>query len=1051
MLRTLLDSLFCKEKQVHSDPYIIYDASAGSGKTFTLVKEYLKLVLAPGTSQNFRKILAITFTNKAVNEMKQRILESLYAFGKPEKTKSDALLLQLSQELGMEPDQIRIKARRVLKEILHNYAFFDISTIDKFTHRLIKTFAKDLKIPQNFEVVLDVDLLLDEAVERLIGNALPDEQLTGVLIDFALEKIDDNKSWDIAYDLFKVGKMLFNENHAAFIEELKGKDLHSFKALQQKLNQAIQDDRKLLKTAASEVLSLLDQHQLEAGDFRSSYFPKFMVLIINNGPSINFDAKWKQNFGSEPLYIKSCPDEKKQQIEALMPRFTVLFRQIKERYEHTSFLQNVYQNIVPLTILNALQKEIDFLLEERDQLPISSFNTLISAEIKEQPAPFIYERLGEKYRHYFIDEFQDTSLLQWNNLVPLISNAIQSEDLQGKRGSLFLVGDAKQAIYRWRGGRSEQFLSLLADDQKTFNIPPVTRSLGTNYRSHEEIVRFNNEFFTLTSRLLNNNSYQELFLKGNQQQHTAKKGGLVSIRFIADEADQKVSLYCEEALRCIEESLEHQFTHKDICILFRTRKQGVQVAEYLIQKGIPILSSETLLLKNSTFVSFLVHLLQFSRNGSDLNLQYEILYFLSPSENKHAFIQQHLNKLEALFEHTYDFHIPFFNQHSVYDSLEYAIRKFNLTATADAYISHFLDEVLDVELQKDASLATFLAHWDKKQESLSIPAPENLDAVQLMTIHKAKGLEFPIVIFPFANTAIYDEKDGKIWVTAAEDSLQGFKNILLSKKKEMIFYNEESRILYEQEQEKMELDAFNLLYVALTRSIQGLFIITELDLTATGDPKLNYYSGLFIQFLKETHRWDSALSRHDMGQLVHSHDDKKLPPDTGVIPYIYSHKFEDDLRLSTKAGELWGTTRDIALSRGMLLHYGLSLLHSSDDLLPTLAILVQTGSISEQEYALYHHTMKSIVEHPALSEHFKKGTDSRNEQTIIDENGVILRPDRMVFNNKKATVIDYKTGDRHPSHKEQIMAYGRVLTNMGYTLENQILVYIQDSITTEFI
>jgi len=1036
---------------VHSHPYVIYDASAGSGKTFTLVKEYLKLVLAPGASQNFRKILAITFTNKAVNEMKQRILESLYAFGQSENTKGDVLLLQLSDELGIQPDQTRIKARKVLKEILHNYAFFDISTIDKFTHRLIKTFAKDLQIPQNFEVVLDVDLLLDEAVERLIGNAMPDQQMTSVLIDFALEKIDDNKSWDIAYDLSKVGKMLFNENHATFIEDLKSKDLPSFKAMQQKLNHAIQADRKQLEMAASEVLSLLVQHQLEPGDFKSSYFPKFMVLIINNSPSINFDANWKQNFGSEPLYNKSCPEEKKQQIEALMPRFTELFRHIKERYEHAAFLQNVYQNIVPLTILNALQKEIDALLKERDQLPISSFNTLISAEIKEQPAPFIYERLGEKYRHYFIDEFQDTSLLQWNNLVPLISNAIQSEDLQGNRGSLFLVGDAKQAIYRWRGGRSEQFLSLLANEQKTFNIPPVTRSLGTNYRSHEEIVRFNNEFFTLTSPLLNNNSYQELFLKGNQQQHTAKKGGMVSIRFIEDEADEKVLLYCEEVLRCIEEALHHQFTYKDICILFRTRKQGVQVAEYLIQKGIPILSSETLLLKNSAFVSFLVHLLRFSRNGSDLNLQYEILYFLSPPEGKHAFIRRHLNKLEALFEHTYDFHIPFFNKHSVYDSLEYAIRKFNLTGAADAYISHFLDEVLDVELQKDASLATFLAHWDKKQESLSIPAPENLDAVQLMTIHKAKGLEFPIVIFPFANTAIYDEKDAKIWVPVVEESLQGFKNILLSKKKEMIFYNEESRIHYEQEQEKMELDAFNLLYVALTRSIQGLFIITELDLTMKGDPKLHYYSGLFIQYLKETDRWDSPLRRYDMGQLVHSPENKKLPSEMEVIPYIFSHKFEDDLQLSTKAGELWGTSRDIALSRGMLLHYGLSLLHSTEDLQPTLALLVQTGAISEEEYAEYYQTMKGIVEHPALREHFKNGLDIRNEQTIIDENGVILRPDRMVFKNKKATVIDYKTGDRHPSHKEQIIAYGRVLKNMGYTVDNLILVYIQDSITTEFI
>lgn len=210
-------------------PYVIYDASAGSGKTFTLVKEYLKLLLADQGSQNFRKILAITFTNKAVNEMKHRILECLHLFSFPSEALSkNTLFLQLGKELQLSPELLQKRSRRSLKEILHNYAFFDISTIDKFNHRLLKTFAKDLKIPQNFEVVLDTDFLLAEGVDRLLGNAKANEEITDILIAFALEKIDESKSWNIGYDLEKVGAMLFDENHSIFLEALKGKDLPSF-------------------------------------------------------------------------------------------------------------------------------------------------------------------------------------------------------------------------------------------------------------------------------------------------------------------------------------------------------------------------------------------------------------------------------------------------------------------------------------------------------------------------------------------------------------------------------------------------------------------------------------------------------------------------------------------------------------------------------------------------------------------------------------------------------------------------------------------------------
>jgi ATP-dependent exoDNAse (exonuclease V) beta subunit len=335
--------------------------------------------------------------------MKQRILECLHAFSIPsEDNDKNELFLQLVQELHLSPEILHKRAKRTLKEILHNYAFFDISTIDKFNHRLIKTFAKDLKIPQNFEVVLDTELLLAEGVDRLIGNAKADDQITDILIAFALEKIDESKSWNIGYDLAKVGSMLFNENHSPFLEDLKRKDLTSFLSLQSLLLKTMALLKKELAAVAQNVVQLMEEAHLEQSDFKAGYFPKFINQVSEDPSSLDFTAKWKQQLGSEPLYNKTTPEEKKADIDALMPQFIDLFSTIKQRYGRLTFLKNIYQNIVPLTILNALQKEINTLLEERDQLPISAFNTLISENIKDQPAPFIYERLGEKYRHYFV-------------------------------------------------------------------------------------------------------------------------------------------------------------------------------------------------------------------------------------------------------------------------------------------------------------------------------------------------------------------------------------------------------------------------------------------------------------------------------------------------------------------------------------------------------------------------------------------------------------------------------------------------------------------------
>ncbi|WP_299158831.1 exodeoxyribonuclease V subunit beta [uncultured Eudoraea sp.] len=1034
---------------MQSNSFNIYNASAGSGKTFKLVQEYLKIVLSTENSNSFNQILAITFTNKAANEMKSRILDSLFEFSHPENPEKTSTLFQLlAKDLNIEYDHLQKRANITLKQILHNYAFFDISTIDKFTHRLIRTFAKDLKIPQNFEVVLDTDLLLVEGIDRLINKAGTDKVLTKVLIDFALEKIQDDKSWDIAYDLTKMGKLLFEENQSYHLDLLKNKspqDFLTLKKLIQKKVTLIEDEVKDLAKQATETIA---ESGIDLEVFPRKTLPNHFTKIcdLEFNPAKLYNNQLENNL-KEGKIFKSGFQAPNTELVFVLQKY---FLEIKKRIYDRAFLRNAYLNIVPLTVLNAIQQEIKTIQSERDQIPISSFNTIISDEIRNQPAPYIYERLGEKYRHYFIDEFQDTSRMQWENLVPLISNALESEDEQGNMGTLLLVGDVKQAIYRWRGGRAEQFLNLINKETNPFVVEPHIRTLETNYRSREEIVKFNNAFFTVTSPFLTSPQYNSLFTDGNKQDFNKKTGGYVDLNFIKMPKENKDLEYCNEVLRAIKDASVDKYNYADICILTRKRKHGIILADFLIEQNIPIISSETLLLKNNPKVNFLINLLKHINAPEDSEICYEVLYFLASNrENKHEFIQKYINDLPSLLKEDFNFNMEQIRYTSLYDGLEYAIKQFKLVEHSDAYLTYFMDEVIDSEQRDDNSITSFLDHWEKKKERLSIVAPENLDAVQIMTIHKAKGLEFPIVIYPFANTKIYDELEPKLWLPV--EDFGEFKEVLINKKSEVLHYGETAKTIYEEEQHKLELDAFNLLYVALTRAVDRLIIITEMLLNAKNEFRLDNYSGLFIHFLKAQGVWDINKVRYSFGSAELKEQERHLPKAQPHIPFICTQKNDANFNIITQSGNLWDSKREEAIIKGNVIHYALGLIKTESDIDPSITHMIRKGDLKVEEGAQIKETVQQIIWHPKLKSFFTTENNVKNESEIITENGLILRPDRMVFNNNKVTIIDYKTGKKAQKYYEQLYTYADALKTMGYLVENKIIVYIDKKITPEFI
>ncbi len=1029
-----------------STSFQVYNASAGSGKTHTLVKEYLTILLTDDVLHPFKHILAVTFTNKAVHEMKERILLHLNAFSEETVLQDPSpMFTALCDALHIDADTLRKRARKVLKHILHNYAFFDVVTIDTFNHRILKTFAYDLRLPSNFEVALDTGLLLEEAVDNLIYKAGEDELLTKTLVDFAVEKADDDKSWDIALDLKKTAQLLLEEAHYEHLEQLKGKSLHDFRKLNTDLRAEIRKEEAKLRAGAEAVLHQIEAQQLETSDFLRGTLPNHFKKIAAGELSRLYDNKLGENLAEGKVYTKSLSAAKAERIDALLPELTVAYHQLKKAVFHLKFLQNFYRNTVPLSLLNSIKNELETIKEEQNLVLISEFNSIISKTIAKQPAPFIYERLGEKYRHYFIDEFQDTSRMQWENLKPLIGNALESETLYGKRGTLCVVGDAKQAIYRWRGGKPEQFMNLYRD-HNPFYVEKEVISLPRNYRSFDAVVNFNNEFFKHIASLFTHPDHFDLYHNKSAQETNAKKGGAVTLAFMDKETANEEG-YCEQVLNYIQQATAQGFSYSDICILTRKRKEGVQVARYLSEQGIRIVSSETLLLKNSPKINFLIHVIRFSLHPNNKEYRMQLLHFLAENKNvgeKHDFFVSFLDDFDALLKN-YGFDTATFLQLPFFDAVEYAINAFDIADASDAYLQFFLDEVMDFITRNNGGLSGFLEYWEKKKDTLSITAPKSPDAVQIMTIHKAKGLEFPVVIYPFANTNIYDERNPKLWLPVDENTY-GIPNALLNKNKDLRELSDDVAGTYDTLQSKLELDQFNILYVVLTRAVERLYIITKKDVNNKGEEKLNYFSGLFIHYLKEKSLWNAEETEYVFGETEKKSVAKKTEIYTTTIPFLSRPVVKNRFAIVARAGALWDTSKAAATEKGRLIRYLLSKMRYASDVDEVVETAFHEGTLTLQQKKEYRNRLNSVIQHKMLSDYYTSAYTIYNEREIYSRSGVVIQPDRIAIKNDKAIIIMYKTGVFTTDDATQLQRNAGILEEMELTVTGKLLVVINDTV-----
>lgn len=1051
--------------------FSLYDASAGSGKTYALVKEYLKIILVSKKNDAYRNILAITFTNKAVHEMKSRILWNLSEFAEKIPDPKAAELMDIlangrrkkdnpqewqDEPIGLSIIQIQTKAQQIIKHIIHNYAAFDISTIDKFTHKVIRAFAHDLNLPMTFEVTLDTENLLTEAVDAIIAQAGEDDVLTKLLIDFTMQKTDEDKSWDISREIFDTGRLLLNENNRQEITHFQDKSISEFIEIKNKVAQACQVINKENSQLAKTLLALIEKNGIDIKSFSAGHFPNHLKNIADE----KFNPNNKTYHEFEDIKINKTAKDKLV-IEAIIPELLSVLETIYSKFEKREFYNAFLKNITPLSLLNKVSIELAKIQKDQNVLSIAEFNKIIYNEIQNQPAPFIYERLGERYRHFFIDEFQDTSEMQWQNLIPLIDNATSSE-FEGEKGTLMIVGDPKQSIYRWRGGKAEQFIEL-SKDKKPFNNPDKKLfTLDTNYRSYSQVIDFNNKFFYYLSTEFKNADYKDLYENHSRQEENRKKGGYVNISFIPklenttedEESLDKIEMYLKTTLNTIEKVKKEGFEYQEIVILTRKRSHGTEVANYLIENKIPIISSETLMIKNSSDVQMIINVLKYLNNIFDVEAKASFLNYLANQLqidlDVHDFILKGKEKVREIdFElwlSEFDISISFqdIRKKSLYEAVEIIVSKFRVKS--HAYVQYFIDIVLERDIRNQAGIADFLSYWDKNNDKFSIPSPEGKNAIRIMTIHKSKGLEFPVVIMPFADEDYVRKPKDKLWLDAEEETF-GLPKVLIDNSSSVENFGEEAAAVFQEKKQEELLDNINVLYVALTRAEEQLYVISQY-LEPNKDGQYPYNSAsFFIEYLIAIEVYNPSILEYEFGNKSKLSKVILINDETNTIPTISNVLNPKDIKIAQREALMWGTHQQKAIEYGNIIHEILSSVKTATDIDIAIQNAIENGLITLNQKETVLKSIQEIVNNIELQSYFSSGNEILNEQSIIQKEGKTIKPDRMVLTkNKEVYLLDYKTGTHNQKYQLQLENYQNAIEKMGLKVTKKALVYIGDKI-----
>ncbi len=1023
---------------------LVYKASAGSGKTFTLAVQYIRhLILNP---RAYRQILAVTFTNKATTEMKERILQQLYGIwsGAPD---SDAYLEQIkSSGVGYTDEELRQRAGTALQYMLHDYSRFRVETIDSFFQSVMRNLARELDLSPNLNIELDNDEVLSDAVDSLVEKLTPASPVLTWLLDYINERIADDKRWNVTDEIKIFGRNIFKENYIergeSLRERLKNPDI--IKLYKNILHEVQTEALEQMKGFYDQFEGELEEHGLTADDLKrghsgiGSYFRKLRDGKLSDKDVINDTMEnclanannWASKTSPRKDEIIQLAKTSLMQILADAERLRPL------RLRAINSCRLSMQHLNKLQLLNHIDEEVRIQNREHNRFLLSDTNALLHRLMSEGDSSFVFEKIGANIRNVMIDEFQDTSRLQWDNFRLLLLEGLS----QG--ADSLIVGDVKQSIYRWRNG-DWKILNDLSVNKKLNNFPVRIETLKTNRRSETNIINFNNQLFTAAVEYLNVLHLNELneecrplkraYADVVQESPKSEAKGYVKVAFLEPDDEHD---YTEKTLIALGEEvqrlLEKGVQQNDIAILVRKNKNIPLIADHFDKElQLPVVSDEAFRLDASSAICLLMDALRYLSNPENL-IARASLSFDAPLPQ--AFTSR-MDELRLM---------------PLYELLEelFTIFQLNRIEKQDAYLFSFFDAVTDFLQNNPSELDGFIRYWDETLCSKTIPSSE-INGIRILSIHKSKGLEFHTVLIPFCDWKLENEtNDQLVWCVPEDEPYNAISLVPVNYSSLMAesVYRDD----YLQERLQLWVDNLNLLYVAFTRAGKNLILWSKQGQRNTMSELLTYaLSDVSKQGIGQ---WDEAESIYECGGPC-VHDDKqekntsnKLAQKPRKLPvHMESMLHEVEFRQSNRSADFIAGIEEAESSQrfinhGRLLHTLFSAIETEADIDNAIAQLVFDGVIgqAETEEEIRALTRRAFAL-PQVKDWYSGSWELFNECDIIwQENGELKtrRPDRVMMRNGEVIVVDFKFGKPNKKYNSQVQEYMQLLARMGYETAN---------------
>lgn len=1054
---------------------LVYKASAGSGKTFTLAVEYIKhLILNP---RAYRQILAVTFTNKATAEMKERILQQLYGIWVSDPA-SEPYLNRIREDLqwkNLSEDDIRLAAGTALQYMLHDYSRFRVETIDSFFQSVMRNLARELELSPNLNIELNNTEVLSDAVDSLIEKLTPSSPVLAWLLDYINERIADDKRWNVSNEIKRFGWNIFDEGYIEQGEGLRQqlKDPNTIKLYRNELREMETEALEQMKGFYDQFIGELEAHALTPEDLKGgargigSYFRKLRDGRLSDKDTVNAtlknsldDAKnWATKTSAQKNEIIRLAETSLlpllQDAETFRPRNNKIVNSCRLSLQHLNKLQ----------LLAHIDEEVRELNREHNRFLLSDTNALLHNLVRDGDSSFVFEKIGANIRNVMIDEFQDTSRMQWDNFKILLLEGLS----QG--ADSLIVGDVKQSIYRWRNG-DWGILNALGTKDASFSFPVRVETLKTNRRSETNVIRFNNNLFTAAVEYLNMLHLKELqedchplqraYADVAQESPRTEAKGYIKATFLEpDEEHDYTELTILSLGEEVQRLLEAGVKLNDITILVRKNKNIPPIADYFDKTmHLSVVSDEAFRLDASQAICMLIDALRYLSNPEDkvacasLMMNYESgikkqggdwdsLLTAKPEE---ALPEAFVTGMETL------------RLMPLYELLEELFSLFEMKRIEeqDAYLFSFFDAVTEYLQNNSSDLDAFIRYWNETLCNKTIPSGE-MDGIRILSIHKSKGLEFHTVLIPYCDWKLENETNNQlIWCSPTEAPFSTLDIVPVNYSSTMA--ESVYRQNYLDERLQLWVDNLNLLYVAFTRAGKNLIFWckkgqkgTMSELLANALPQVAAREG--------DENWDEK-EPYENGELCPSKytgTDEHLPdpPKTSAnrlaqkpdkLPvHMESMRHDIEFRQSNRSADfIQGVDEEESdnrfINRGRLLHTLFSAIETEKDIDNAIDQLVFEGIIGKPE------TEKSIREltHHAFSllqvqDWYSGNWHLFNECDIIwQERGELhtRRPDRVMMRGNEIVVIDFKFGKQNKKYNKQVQGYMQLLTRMGYLKEN---------------